>query len=84
MFKDCCVGNYLSSFTTNSSLVVFLKLLSFNSIHRVELNQTRRVNQIQQDLIYKISVYWYVWYISPRLQAYTLLYVYFFISWLSV
>jgi len=44
-----------SSFTTNSSLI-FLRLLSFNSHHRVELNQTS-VNKIKQNLISKANVY---------------------------
>jgi len=35
----------ISSFTTNSFLI-FLRLLSFNSLYRVKLNQTS-TNQIQ-------------------------------------
>jgi len=45
----------LKFFTTNSSLV-FLKLLFFNSLDIVKLNQTS-VNQIQQNLTSKTGVY---------------------------
>jgi len=49
------IGWLWSSFITNPSLI-FLRLLSFNSINIVELNQTT-LNQIQQNLISKRSVY---------------------------
>ena len=52
----------LGSFTSNSFLV-FLKLLSYNSLYRVELNKTG-VNKIEQNLINETSVYCYIQYLT--------------------
>ena len=55
---DNLIGWLSSSLTTNSSSV-FLRILSFNSPHMIELNQTS-INEIQQNLVSKTSVNWYI------------------------
>ena len=61
--------SWLSSFFTTNPFLIFLRLLSFNSLHRVELNQAS-INQIQRILSVK-QVSNNIFNIPPYLQDYT-------------